>query len=225
MRQAMYVLAVSSILGCGRTGLGVPEVLGGDDSSVDDASLGDAIDDEPDFRRDAADVGPDALPKCGPTNCTGCCQSDGSCAGGQTLDACGMNGEACEQCPKDPNSYCNKPGPGCITQLAECTPQNCDGCCFLYPKPNFQFCSSGVHAKACGHNGEACQICGSGQCLAVSGGGKCQGSPPCTPNNCSGCCAGNICAIGVQDIACGTGGVVCADCDTNGKTCVGNVCK
>jgi hypothetical protein len=50
--------------------------------------------------------------------------------------------------------------------------------------------------------------------------------PPvlCDPKSCStGCCYGNICALGTQDIACGYGGGACKACPS-GSACVGAGC-
>jgi hypothetical protein len=52
------------------------------------------------------------------------------------------------------------------------------------------------------------------------------GEPPvlCDPESCStGCCYGNICALGTQDIACGHGGAVCNVCTAN-QECVSGFC-
>jgi hypothetical protein len=41
----------------------------------------------------------------------------------------------------------------------------------------------------------------------------------------TGCCYGNICAIGTQNIACGQGGTACLDCTTfGGTTCFNGAC-
>jgi hypothetical protein len=61
----------------------------------------------------------------------------------------------------------------------------------------------------------------------ASGGG---GPPPfCDAVSCStGCCYGNICALGNQSIACGGGGGECVDCTRSGQTsdvmCVSGAC-
>jgi hypothetical protein len=34
-----------------------------------------------------------------------------------------------------------------------------------------------------------------------------------------------VCAMGVQDIACGSGGVACVDCTVQSKTCSAGACK
>src|SRR3990167_1978904 len=37
-------------------------------------------------------------PGCGPSNCTGCCHSDGSCQPGNLNVACGNSGNLCDVC-------------------------------------------------------------------------------------------------------------------------------
>lgn len=46
----------------------------------------------------AALVGCGATPKCGPGNCTGCCDAAGQCQGGNTNTACGTGGLLCGGC-------------------------------------------------------------------------------------------------------------------------------
>jgi hypothetical protein len=49
--------------------------------------------------RDAPATLPEAGPAlCGPSNCGGCCNSDGFCAGGGSQATCGTGGEACRNC-------------------------------------------------------------------------------------------------------------------------------
>jgi hypothetical protein len=77
----------------------------------------------------------------------------------------------------------------------------------------------------CGHGGVSCSACGANErCLAFSsGGGSCDATPPCGPDSCAGCCFGNVCAVGDQNIACGSGGMACATC-SDGGSCVANTC-
>jgi hypothetical protein len=37
----------------------------------------------------------------------------------------------------------------------------------------------------------------------------------------AGCCANGVCAIGIQDFACGLGGAACEDCTANNGLCAG----
>jgi hypothetical protein len=53
------------------------------------------------------------------------------------------------------------------------------------------------------------------------------GPPPreCSPDTCpTGCCYGKICALGKQNIACGTNGFACTDCTAFGEQCFSGVC-
>ncbi len=44
----------------------------------------------------------------------------------------------------------------------------------------------------------------------------------CGPGNCAGCCAqGGVCALGIQDFACGSSGAACEDCTVNDGLCAG----
>jgi hypothetical protein len=46
----------------------------------------------------------------------------------------------------------------------------------------------------------------------------------CSTATCTGCCDGNVCAQGDQDLACGSGGAACQDCTKDHLTCVDNGC-
>lgn len=165
----------------------------------------------------------DALAPCGPSTCTGCCRPDGSCLsdinGSDGL--CGAHGEQCIVC----NQTCLQGG--CGNPVSNCGPGTCDGCC-----AGGTICADGKHDTACGHGGVQCESCnpttGGGQCiLQTSGiGGQCQfPTSTCNANTCPlGCCAGNVCAQGTQDIACGKGGTTCVDCTANGTTCLVSSC-
>jgi hypothetical protein len=57
------------------------------------------------------------------------------------------------------------------------------------------------------------------------GGGGGGGEPECDLRSCpTGCCYGNICAQGKQNIACGTNGFACANCLAFGETCADGTC-
>jgi hypothetical protein len=48
----------------------------------------------------------------------------------------------------------------------------------------------------------------------------------CGASSCAtGCCVGDLCVQGTQDIACGSGGIGCQDCTQNGRTCLGRTCS
>jgi hypothetical protein len=157
---------------------------------------------------------------CGPATCpNGCCDANGECVT-PTDQSCGLFGEACTSC--GPNQYCKG---SCITPTTNCGPENCGGCC-----AGASACADGVHGALCGHGGEQCTRCdamdGTGTCKAdPNGGGVCLQAPTCSPGNCNGCCYGNVCAQGTQNIACGRGGQMCQDCSSSEETCVNGQCQ
>jgi hypothetical protein len=83
-----------------------------------------------------------SLPPCGPTNCGGCCNANGFCAGGGSAMTCGTGGEACRDCMKLGQS-CDQgvcswvdsgPAPMCTetqcrTMLTLCAPVYEGACC------------------------------------------------------------------------------------------------
>jgi hypothetical protein len=92
-----------------------------------------------------------------------------------------------------------------------CGPGNCKGCCTAGS------CLLGQSDASCGNQGQACAACQIGAYCEVLGpsiGGVCH--TPCSPMSCKGCCSGDVCAVGTQDIACGVGGAACVDCTPNG---------
>jgi hypothetical protein len=207
------LLMLVACLGCGaRTEI---DGAGDVDASVDAPGVDVSVtaDSAPDVR-DAAEES--TLP-CGPSTCVGCCKSDGTCAAGTSLTACGQGGEACETC--GPGSFCNKPVPGCVTALTECTPQNCPGCCVQ--ENQGAFCATGLGAFGCGHGGESCAWCAASACTAApDGGGACQAPAICTPQSCNGCCVGDTCVSGTANDACGNSGFDCIDCSKIDATCM-----
>jgi hypothetical protein len=241
-RSAFLACALVALAACGRSDLldyvgpsgGGPNLDGGRGS--DDVSLGDDLaDDGPEtdvsfpppphdggFVPDAGHPPDASRPDagCGPATCpNGCCDANGECVT-PSEQACGLFGEACTSC--GPNGYCKG---GCITPTTNCGPQNCGGCCV---GPNY--CADGVHGAICGHGGEPCARCdpmdGTGTCEAdPNGGGVCVQAPTCGPGNCNGCCYGNVCAQGAQDIACGSGGQMCQVCSNSQETCVNGQCQ
>lgn len=48
-------------------------------------------------------------------------------------------------------------------------------------------------------------------------------APACSPDNCQGCCNGDVCEAGDSSATCGTGGNQCQACPT-GASCTGGVC-
>ncbi|CAN5768681.1 hypothetical protein BH09MYX1_BH09MYX1_40420 [soil metagenome] len=210
------VLAISTAA-CG--GLAADDADAGRDASTQvDAHLdtGSTVD-------TGIDAAPDAALPCGPTTCaTGCCLPDGTCNAKPSPASCGAEGSMCLKCAAD-FQICNKPAPGCSkNSVPKCDSTTCDGCCVFIDK--IGYCIAGDHPRACGHDGQACGNCGVGGSCAQqsSGGGVCVGSPAqCNAQTCTGCCVGNVCAVGLQNIACGVQGAVCTDCSAKGQGCKG----
>lgn len=222
----MRILALTTILlGCGRSDLADDERFADATSSIDgsNATDGSSIHDGALDAGDAADAGP----TCGPTNCKTCCQPDGKCAFTGSDSTCGNGGQACKVCP--PGYHCSK-NPYCVKVVAECNPSTCDGCC-TDPKLGLPSCVSGTDNFVCGTGGIRCQDCGSikgASCVptAMGIGGSCQTKPQaCSPSTCAGCCYGPVCAVGVQDLACGANGQACVDCTATSQTCTNHACK
>lgn len=53
--------------------------------------------------------------------------------------------------------------------------------------------------------------------------GLCQVPPACAPDNCNGCCQGDVCLDGTEPSACGVAGLGCYICPT-GAECTGGTC-
>jgi hypothetical protein len=164
-------------------------------------------------------------PDCGPSNCAGCCQGTSLCADGTDGVACGRSGEQCQRCVTAEGGGACVPEPGGGGQCggyATCHYPNCHGCC-----SSVTYCALGLSQSACGSNGETCHACTGGQQCAPSanGGGECVDAGACGPQNCPGCCQGDLCAIGNQDVACGTGGAVCVDCANSAQKCGAGTCQ
>jgi hypothetical protein len=162
-------------------------------------------------------------PDCGPSNCPGCCQGNTQCASGAQDVACGRNGQQCQRCvPREGSGAC-VPEPiagGECGGSGTCHYPGCAGCCLAGS------CSDGVNQARCGSNGENCRACAGGQqCVpAPTSGGTCAEAGACGPQNCPGCCHGDVCAYGDQDLACGAGGSVCVDCAMYLWKCDGGAC-
>jgi hypothetical protein len=163
---------------------------------------------------------------CGPENCTGCCTADGRCLPGTEIVACGSAGESCAFC--DVNEECAVLGADsrsvCVPKEDRCGLSNCEGCCNAAGA-----CVKGNASSACGSGGRACSVCDTGSACVDTGETEmfvCQPISGCGPANCSGCCIGDICAIGTQQNACGKGGEQCRNCGsgTPSKTCNAGAC-
>ena len=129
----------------------------------------------------------------GPT-CGGCVdREDGSCRAGDSVKACGTDGEYCSPCGI--GEYCNGRGE-CVTK--PCGPESCSGCC------RGGECRLGTKNFACGAGGEVCS--------------NCEGDEQCTPEGeCVSCqrgCRGpkGRCLDGNADEACGAAGEACIEC-------------
>jgi hypothetical protein len=168
-------------------------------------------------------------PGCGPSNCAGCCLDASTCATtGRSDFACGSGGGSCEQCVPSQDSGACAPDPdggGICGGTGSCNFRNCGTCCVGGD------CSTyGLSQTQCGTNGENCQACTGGErCESTggAGGGQCVLPPDggCGPLTCNGCCDGDVCAVGTQQVACGTGGVTCLDCALYGRTCQAGACQ
>lgn len=154
---------------------------------------------------DGAVVIPDGA-VCGASNCDGCCR-DGVCLSGQTYQACGRPGEACESCSG--STLCV--GRACVD--VNCGPANCSGCC------QNNVCISGTTTSACGAGGASCTSCGAG---TVCDGLACV-NVTCKSSCSAGCCTGSTCNPGNTAAACGKSGDSCIACGT-GKTCTAGSC-
>ena len=161
--------------------------------------------------------------QCGPQNCAGCCVGN-QCVAGVDPFQCGSFGQQCQNCSQ-PNETCAPQGPGgggaCVITPPTCNPQSCPtGCC------QGNLCFGGLVPTQCGIGGVACQDCTLSQETCDSNVQQCVPvTPVCNPSTCpSGCCAGDICAVGTQVNDCGKGGLQCQNCGTQNATCQAQVC-
>lgn len=95
---------------------------------------------------------------CSSSNCNGCC-SGTTCLSGVDRTACGIYGQACQDC--------NTGKLICFQHACRvCGPSTCAGCCgSLYGD-----CYSGTDDGLCGRAGEACHGCPSGTSFCLSTG-------------------------------------------------------
>jgi hypothetical protein len=167
---------------------------------------------------------------CSFANCAGCCLGNKCVLSGSPTDPCGSNGEACTTCPSGYSCFAG----GCMQQTSGgCSPANCNGCCFNASMPlpgggvqgGSTECFLGTQDDYCGSGGLGCQACApstnGGHCAADPGvGGHCEGAGTCNATNCAGCCLGEVCAVGMQNVACGLSGAPCQDCSADGGLCI-----
>ena len=151
-------------------------------------------------------------PKCGPGNCSGCCDAKGNCRNGAESDACGATGGQCDDCLAK--------GQGCTAGTCQgvppkCGPGTCGGCCTAAGK-----CLPGADNVACGAGGQQCEACVSPKKCSVPG-GYCAYIPSCGPLTCpGGCCdAQGQCKDGHTNSECGVGGTKCWDCTATKLNC------
>jgi len=124
---------------------------------------------------------------------------------GNDATACGKQGEACKACASD--EICvpdGQPNARTCQPQQTCGPATCPGCCVGNQ------CVVTTTPLACGTNGQACKTCGPNQVCDMLG--NCVAGSVCNPASCGGCCVGDICAVGTQQNACGSGGDLCQNC-------------
>lgn len=196
---ATAACAVLAVAGCGRSGL--------DDFLPSDASV-DVVNDQ-----NQGDGG-----SCNPLTCpNGCCDSSGQCRVGSDFNACGAAGGKCEDCGASGFDYCDPNLRQCAKDLPGCDALSCpSGCCFDLNGTGV--CVSGSSSNACGSGGIKCADCLQ-QGLSCDATAKKCAPAKCGPQNCKGCCAGDVCLSGTAGNACGLGGLVCNDCSSKGQTC------
>lgn len=128
--------------------------------------------------------------------CGGCVDGDDACQTGDTLAACGGDGEVCDVCEGEEtctDGACLAPEACAVT---------CDGCC------TGEVCTAVQTDDACGVDGGQCVDCGTGTC--DDGDGVCE---PACEDSCEGCCdAEGVCQDGTADDVCGIEGESCSDC-------------
>jgi hypothetical protein len=166
------------------------------------------------------------MTNCQPANCpTGCCASAGGagqyCLDGTSAKACGTGGQICKDCQGLSGTDCDPSSHACSNNL--CLSNCSTGCCLGGS------CVPGTDPWACGNDGKVCSNCAlSGMTCQLDfgtlGGGQCK-PPLCNTSNCTGCCVGDVCAVGTQVNACGSGGQICQDCKSQGKDCQGGICQ
>lgn len=202
-RAALVLVLVACGLlaatGCGRSGL--------DDYLPSDASVDVPNDNQ------GGDGG-----TCNPTTCpTGCCDANGQCRVGADFGACGSAGGKCEDCGASGFDYCDPNLRQCAKDLPGCDALSCPtGCCFDLNGQGV--CVSGNSSVACGSGGIKCADCSQSGTVCDISVKKCA-PPKCGPQNCKGCCSGDVCLGGTDGKACGKGGLLCTDCAGKGQTC------
>ncbi len=157
--------------------------------------------------------------------CGGCLDGDDACQTGDTLAACGGDGEVCDVCEGEEtctDGACLAPAACAVT---------CDGCC------TGEVCTEVQTDDACGIDGGQCVDCDTGTCNDTDG--VCEAA---CEDSCEGCCDDDgVCQDGTADGVCGIDGETCSDCaddscsvgecvpaacaDTCDGCCDGSTCK
>ncbi len=164
---------------------------------------------------------------CNTSTCTGCCDDNGVCRGGDELTACGQGGMTCAACAS-----------GTRCQAAVCQPLNANGgMCVVGAECASGFCAAGVCCtSACTGTCESCNGTGTeGRCSplaeatapAACGDYACDGVSGSCPSTCTTsrqCASGRFCNNGVcaplklAGVSCGSS----AECQTG--FCADGVC-
>lgn len=140
----------------------------------------------------------------------GCCDTMGRCQSGSSANACGTQGQACQDCVGLGFPSCDPALHDCSTNVGPCSASNCMGCCAQ------DLCYPGNSLPTCGSGGQVCESCASNGLACL--GQQC--AEPCGQGTCAGCCAGNACVLGDAPNACGQYGSPCTDCTALGAICV-----
>ncbi len=160
------------------------------------------------------------LCQCDATSCpSGCCTTtgNGTCVAyaSQSNGQCGSAGAMCGGCAT--GQRCNGSGQ-CVCDGTSCP----SGCCTATVGGTCKAYASESNSS-CGRAGAICAACSSGQHCATTGGNS--GYCLCDSTSCpTGCCSAVIagsCNAGTGQTACGLGGNLCANC--NSQTC--NSCR
>jgi hypothetical protein len=125
-------------------------------------------------------VGGSCIQPCGPSNCTGCCDSGGHCSSGTAMASCGAGGAACTSCIAP--SFCG--GGQCrqaVCGNGVCEPgENQANCCADCGCPGILGCLGNVCRPICGNGvcepgepGNCCADCGCADGYACQGGTSC----------------------------------------------------
>lgn len=159
-------------------------------------------------------------PTCDVSTCpTGCCtlfNGQLACVSGVSSLACGGGGAKCLDCTQN-GQVCDANKHAC--ENAPCGPNNCKGCCAG------STCVNSQSDSQCGTGGLSCTDCTQQKEVCNASSGQCTNIQPlCTPQNCKGCCAGDVCVVSETDSQCGLGGAACADCAAQSETCSSGTC-